>query len=77
MDMNQYNFRHYDLSYFKRYIYGKQIPLEGLSLGMGHEKTSVMGYKSLFEVSGIHNSNSELHITHDPYIKVFLCLSLT
>jgi hypothetical protein len=46
------------------YVNGKQIPNEGLSLGMDHEKTSVMGYRTLFEGSGIHHSNSGLHITH-------------
>ena len=40
---NPYNFRHYDLSSFALNVNGKQIPAEGLSLGMDHEKTSVMG----------------------------------
>ena len=31
---------------------------------MGHEKTSVMGYRTLFEGSGIYHSNSGLHIIH-------------
>jgi hypothetical protein len=35
---------------------------------MGHEKTSVRGYATLFEGSGIHHSNSGLQITHDMYI---------
>jgi hypothetical protein len=35
---------------------------------MGHEKTSVIGYSTLFEGSGIHYSNSGLQITHDLYI---------
>jgi len=35
---------------------------------MGHEKTSVMGYRTLFEGSGIRHSNSGLQITHDMYI---------
>ena len=53
---------------------GKQIPAEGLSLGMDHEKTSVMGYRTLFEGSGIHHSNSGLQITHDMYITGFFML---
>jgi len=35
---------------------------------MGHKKISVMGYKTLFEGSGIHNSNAGIQITHDVYI---------
>jgi len=62
---NPYNFRHYDLSSFALNVNGKQIPTEGLSLGMDHDKTSVMGYRTLFEGSGIHHSNSGLQITHD------------
>jgi len=34
------------------------VPCEGVSLDMDHEKTSIMGYRTLFEGSGIHNSNS-------------------
>jgi len=36
---------------------------------MDHEKMSVMWYRTLFERSGIHHSNSDLQITHDIYIK--------
>jgi len=50
-------------------VNGRQVPLGGLTLGMGHEKTSVMGYNALFEGAGIHHSNSGLQITHDLYIK--------
>ena len=38
---------------------------------MGHEKTSVRRYATLFEGSGIHHSNSGLQITHDMYINGF------
>ena len=41
---------------------------------MDHEKTSVMGYMTLFEGSGIHHSNSGLQITHDMYIAGFFML---
>jgi len=71
---NPYNFRHYDLSSFALNVNGKQIPTEGLSLGMDHEKISVMGYRTLFEGSGIHHSNSGLQITHDMYIQGFFML---
>jgi len=40
---NPYHFRHYDLSSFALNVNGRQVPTEGLSLGMDHEKTSVMG----------------------------------
>jgi hypothetical protein len=74
MDTNPYLFRHYDLTNFAIYVNGKQIPNEGLSLGMDHEKTSVMGYRTLFEGSGIHHSNSGLQITHDMYIAGYFVL---
>jgi len=41
---------------------------------MDHEKTSVMGYRTLFEVSEIHHLNSGLQITHDMYIHGYLML---
>jgi hypothetical protein len=47
---------------------------EGLSLDMDHDKTSVMGYRTLFDGSGIHHSNTGLQITHDMYIKGFFVL---
>ena len=53
---------------------GKQFPSEGFSLGMDHEETSIMGYKTLFEGSGIHNSKSGLKITHDMYIAGYFIL---
>jgi len=49
MNTNPYFFRHYDLSYFALNVYDKQIHTEGLVLNMGHEKTSVVGYRTLFE----------------------------
>ena len=61
---NPYHFRHYDLSSFALNVNGRQVPTKGLSLIMDHEKTSVMGYRTLFEGSGIHHSNSGLQITH-------------
>ena len=74
MATNPFNFRHYNLDSFAQYVNGKQIPSEGLSLGMGHEKTSVMGYTSLFEGSGIHHSNAGLQIAHDMYIAGYFML---
>jgi len=41
---------------------------------MGHEKVSVMGYRTLFEASDIHHSISGLQITHDVYIISYFML---
>jgi len=53
---------------------GRQIPSEPLAIDTGHEKTTVMAYKTLFEGSGIHHSNSKLQITHDMYISGYFML---
>ena len=74
MDTNPYKFRHYDISEFSLYVNGRRVPSEGLSLDMDHEKTSVMGYRTLFEGSGIYHSNTGLQITHDMYINVFFVI---
>jgi len=73
MDSNPYNIRHYDLENFAMYVNGRQIPPEGVNLLMDHEKIAVMGYRTLFEGSGIHHSNSGL-ITPDKYINGFFML---
>jgi len=59
MNKNLYYIRHFVLSYFARNVNGRQIPTEGLALNMGNEKTSAMGFRTLFEASGIHHSNSD------------------
>jgi hypothetical protein len=56
------------------YVSSKQVSSESLFLDMGHEKTSVMAYRTLFEVSGIQHSNSGLQITHDMYINGYFML---
>ena len=71
---NPFNLRHYDLTSFAMYVNGRQIPSESLSLNMEDEKTSVGGYATLFEGSGIHHSNSGLQITHDMYINGYFML---
>ena len=53
---------------------GKQYPNEGLSLGMDHEKTSVMGYRTLFEGSDIHHSNAGHQITYDMFVNGYFML---
>jgi hypothetical protein len=74
LDTNPYKLQHFGLSNFAMFVNGKQIPGEGLKLDTGHEKTTVMGYKSLFQGSGIHHSNSGLQITHDMYINGYFML---
>ena len=72
VDTSPYNFRH--ISEFSLYVNGRRVPSEGLSLGMEHEKTSVMGNGTFFEGSGIHHSNTGLKITHDMYINCYFML---
>ena len=74
MNSNPFNVRHYSLENFVMYVDGRQIPPKGVNLLMGHEKTAVMGYRTTFEGSGIHHSNSGLQITPDKYINGFFML---
>ena len=46
---NPYFFRHYDINHFALHVYGKKIPAVVLSFALEHEKTSVMGYRTLFK----------------------------
>jgi hypothetical protein len=73
-DSNPFKFKHYDVENFSMYVSGKQIPSEGLSLDMGHEETSVMGYRTLFEGLGIHHSNTGLQINSVLYINGYFML---
>ena len=74
LDSNPHKFQHYDISDFLLFVKGKRFPNEGLTLGRDHEKTSVMGYRTLFEASGIHYSNMGMQITHDMYINCYFML---
>jgi len=56
LDSNPYKFQQY-INDFSLFVNEKQFPNEVLSLGMDHEKSSVMGYRTLFEASGIHHLN--------------------
>jgi hypothetical protein len=71
---NPFKFQHFGLRSFVMYVNGRQIPSENLVLDPGHEKTTVLAYKTLFEGSGIHHSNSGLQITHDMYINGYFML---
>jgi len=68
IDTNPYKFRHYDINDFSLFVNGKQYPNKGLSLGMDQEKTSLMGYRTLFEGSGIHHSQAGYQITHHMFV---------
>jgi hypothetical protein len=48
MYTKQFHFRHYDMTYFPMYANGKQIASGVFHLNMGHEKTFVMVYRTLF-----------------------------
>jgi hypothetical protein len=64
VDTNPYKFKHYDISEFSLYVNGRRVPSDGLSLDLDDEKTSVLCFRTLFERSGIHHSNTGLQITH-------------
>jgi hypothetical protein len=66
VDTNHDKFRHY-ISEFSLYVNGKRVSSEGLTLDIDHVKTSVMGYGTLFEGSGVQHSKTGLQITHDMY----------
>jgi hypothetical protein len=74
IETNPFYFKHYDVTSFTLFVNDRQIPSESLSLDMSHEKTSVMGYSTLFEGSGIHHSNTGLQITHDMFISGYFML---
>ena len=77
LDTNPFMLKHYDINHFALFVNGKQVHNEGLTLGMDHEKTSVMGSRTLFEGSLIHQLDSGLQITHYIYINAISCYSLT
>ena len=65
LDTNPFNFRHYVLSSFTLCYNVKPIPSQGLAMNMGHEKTPVLAYNTLFKGPGIRHSNAGLQFTHD------------
>ena len=74
IDSNSYKFHHYDISDFSLFVNGKKYPNEDLYLGMDHEKTSVMGYRTLFKGSGIHQSNAGHQIRHEMFVNGYFIL---
>ena len=77
VDTYPYKFRHYDISEFSMYVNGMRVPRDGLSIDMDHEKTSVMGYRTLFGGCGIHHSNKGLQITQTYTSMASSCFSLS
>jgi hypothetical protein len=61
-------------NYFSLIVNGKQYPIEGLSMDMGSQKTSVMAYNTLFDATGIHHSDTGLHIRHDIFLNGYFML---
>ena len=74
VDTIPYKFRHYVISEFSLYVFGKRVPSEKNTLVLDHEKSYVMGYRPLLEGSGIHHSNTGLQITLYMYINGYLML---
>jgi hypothetical protein len=68
INTNPFKFQYFGLRTFTMSVNGRQIPTETLTIDPGHEKTTTLAYKNLFEGSGIHRANSGLLITHDMYI---------
>jgi hypothetical protein len=69
-----YNFCHFGLIHFVMYVNGKQISFEGLPIDTGHEKTTVLGYRTLIEDPDIYHSNTDLQITYDRFITGYFVL---
>jgi hypothetical protein len=74
LDSNPFNFRYYSIREFALYVNGRQIPSEALHIDTGHEKSTLMGYRTLLEASGIRHSNARLQVTHDMYIAGYFML---
>jgi len=58
LDSKPYKFQHYNIIDFLLFLNGKQFPNDSLYFGMDHENTSVMGYWTRFEASGIQHLNT-------------------
>jgi hypothetical protein len=73
LDTNPYKFGHNDINKFSLFVKGKLVLSEDLCLDKDNEKTSLVGYRALFEGSGKHHSNSR-QITHEMYINGYFKL---
>jgi hypothetical protein len=59
---------------YSHFVNGKQSPIEGLSMDMSSQKTSVMAYNTLFDATGIHHSDTGLQIRHDMFLNGYFML---
>jgi hypothetical protein len=74
VNTDPYKFQHFGLNYFVMYVNGIQVPSGGLSMNTSHEKSTTLAYRTLFNGSGIHHSNSGLQITNDLFINGYFML---
>jgi len=74
MDTNPYKFQQYGINDFTLFVNGKPFPNDSLSLGVDHEKTSIMDYRTLFEGSSIHHSNAGYQITNNIFVNDYFML---
>ena len=58
---------------FRTFCHVRRRQADPVRRPVSNEKTSVTGYRTLFEGSGIHHSNSGLQITPAMYINGFSC----
>jgi hypothetical protein len=61
-------------NYFSLFVNGKQYTIEGLSMDMNSQNTSVMAYNTLFDATGIHHSDTGLQIRHDMFLNGYFML---
>jgi hypothetical protein len=74
INTNPYKFQYFGLRTLTMFVNGRQVPSETLTIDSGHEKTTTLAYKTLFEGSGIHHAISGLQITYDMYINWYFML---
>ena len=70
LDMNPFRFPH--INYFALYVNGKQMPRP--ASGHWPRKDVCVAYRTLFDASGIHHSNSGLQISYDMYVAGYFML---
>jgi len=74
INTNPYRFQDFGIRTYAMFVNGRQVPKETLTFGTGHEKISVVAYKTLFDGSEIHHSKSGLQETHDMFINGYFML---
>jgi len=74
LNINPFYFSHFNCNHFTLFCNGRPLPSEGLALDLSHEETTVLAYNTLFEGSGIRNSNAGLQVTHSIFIEGYFIL---